>query len=133
MVTDIRERMIMFFKKKSAGRAVSCVAVFMAAWLMGGCANTGVHDKEVYKPDLPAAVEEADIYVEPIEGLSDDFIKGIDISSLIAEEESGVVYYNENGIVIFAKICLGFAPSILALSIWSAGRFISTPVAISIW
>lgn len=97
MVTDIRERMIMFFKKKSAGRAVLCVAVFMAAWLMGGCANTGVHDKEVYKPDLPAAVEEADIYVEPIEGLSDDFIKGIDISSLIAEEESGVVYYNENG------------------------------------
>ncbi len=40
---------------------------------------------------------EPEIYVEPIEGLSEDFVRGMDISSLIAEEESGVVYYDEKG------------------------------------
>ena len=39
----------------------------------------------------------AEISVEKIEGLSDDFIKGMDISSLLAEEASGVSYYNAQG------------------------------------
>lgn len=52
---------------------------------------------ESYTPVLPTGAEEADIYVEPIEGLADDFIKGMDISSVIAEEESGVVYYDAQG------------------------------------
>lgn len=42
-------------------------------------------------------VPESEIYIEPIEGLSEDFVRGMDISSLISEEESGVVYYNEKG------------------------------------
>lgn len=46
---------------------------------------------------LPTEPEEADVYVEPIENLSDDFIRGVDISSVLAEEESGVIYYNEDG------------------------------------
>lgn len=46
---------------------------------------------------LPSEAEEADIYVEPIDNLSEDFMRGVDISGIIAEEESGVVYYNENG------------------------------------
>ena len=50
-----------------------------------------------YSPKLPTGSEEADIFVAPVEGLSEDFIKGMDISSVIAEEESGVVYYDENG------------------------------------
>ncbi len=45
--------------------------------------------------ELPAQAEEAGVYVEPINGLSEDFIRGVDISSIIAEEKSGVVYYNE--------------------------------------
>lgn len=45
--------------------------------------------------ELPAQAEEAGVYVEPIDGLSEDFIRGVDISSIIAEEKSGVVYYNE--------------------------------------
>ncbi|MGN0142824.1 MAG: glycosyl hydrolase 53 family protein [Roseburia sp.] len=52
---------------------------------------------ESYTPTLPTGLEEADIFVEPVEGLSEDFICGMDISSVIAEEESGVVYYNEAG------------------------------------
>ncbi|MDE7340250.1 MAG: glycosyl hydrolase 53 family protein [Lachnospiraceae bacterium] len=47
--------------------------------------------------ELPAEAEEADIYVEPIAGLSGDFIRGVDISSVLVEEKSGVVYYNEAG------------------------------------
>lgn len=47
--------------------------------------------------DLPTEPEEAGVYVEPIENLQEDFIRGVDISSVIAEENSGVVYYNEDG------------------------------------
>lgn len=50
-----------------------------------------------YEVSLPTEREEAEIYVEPIENLSEDFIKGMDISSILAEEESGVKYYDENG------------------------------------
>lgn len=39
----------------------------------------------------------ADIKVVKVEGLSDDFIMGVDISTVIAEEDSGVVYYDEEG------------------------------------
>ncbi len=42
-------------------------------------------------------IPEADIYVEKIENLSDDFIKGVDASSLLANEKSGAVYYDKNG------------------------------------
>ncbi len=37
------------------------------------------------------------IYVEKVEGILPDFIKGVDISSVIALENSGVVFYNQQG------------------------------------
>ncbi len=40
---------------------------------------------------------EAEINVEKVSGLSDDFIMGVDISSVISEFESGVVYYDFEG------------------------------------
>lgn len=40
---------------------------------------------------------ESDIYVEKVEGITEDFIRGADVSTLLAQEESGVVYYDENG------------------------------------
>ncbi|MBQ8626945.1 MAG: glycosyl hydrolase 53 family protein, partial [Agathobacter sp.] len=40
---------------------------------------------------------ETDIFVTPVEGISDDFIKGMDVSSVLAQEASGVKYYNQNG------------------------------------
>ncbi len=52
---------------------------------------------QIYTPKLPEGKESAEIYVEPIEGLPDDFIRGMDISTVIAEEESGVVYRDEKG------------------------------------
>ncbi|MBR5421705.1 MAG: glycosyl hydrolase 53 family protein [Lachnospiraceae bacterium] len=50
-----------------------------------------------YQAALPEGKEEAAVFVEPIEGLSEDFVRGVDISSVIVEEESGVKYYDENG------------------------------------
>lgn len=47
--------------------------------------------------DLPTEAEESSIYVEPIPDLSDDFIRGMDASAVLANENSGVVYYNEAG------------------------------------
>ncbi|MBP5282579.1 MAG: glycosyl hydrolase 53 family protein, partial [Lachnospiraceae bacterium] len=54
-------------------------------------------EKQIYTAQLPTAKESAEIFVEPIPGLSDDFIRGMDVSTVIVEEESGVVYRDENG------------------------------------
>lgn len=35
--------------------------------------------------------------VDPVGGLPSDFIKGMDISSIISQEKSGVVYYDYDG------------------------------------
>ncbi|WP_083512149.1 arabinogalactan endo-1,4-beta-galactosidase [Amphibacillus sediminis] len=46
---------------------------------------------------IPVHAEE-DFYIEKVEGMPEDFIKGADISSIIAQEQSGVKYYDENGV-----------------------------------
>lgn len=46
---------------------------------------------------LPDAAEDAGIYVEPIPDISDDFIRGMDVSSILVEEKSGVKYYGADG------------------------------------
>lgn len=57
--------------------------------------NTPVEIK--YTAELPSGPEEASIYIEAVPGMTDEFIKGVDISSVIAQEESGVTYKNING------------------------------------
>ncbi len=52
---------------------------------------------EITHFSLPTAAEESDIYIEPVEGITDEFIRGMDASAVLAEEKSGVVYYNEAG------------------------------------
>ena len=54
-------------------------------------------DGEAMSFPLPTAAEESEIYVEPIPDISDDFIRGMDASSVLVEENSGVTYYNEEG------------------------------------
>lgn len=46
---------------------------------------------------LPTGPEESEIYLEPIADISDDFIRGMDASSVLVEENSGVKYYNYEG------------------------------------
>lgn len=45
----------------------------------------------------PVNAVPADIFVQKVEGLPDDFIKGVDVSSILALEDSGVTFYNEAG------------------------------------
>ena len=54
-------------------------------------------DIEVTSFPLPDGPEESEIYVEPIADISDDFIRGMDASSVLVEENSGVKYYNYDG------------------------------------
>ena len=44
-----------------------------------------------------APVTSDTLYVKPVENLPEDFILGMDVSSVIAEEQSGVKYYNFAG------------------------------------
>lgn len=67
------------------------VMAFALAFIMG-CGQP----KE-YAPKMPEGVEEASIFVEPIEGLSDDFLRGVDISTILVEEKAGAKYYTEDG------------------------------------
>ena len=46
---------------------------------------------------LPEGPEESTIFVEPVEGISDDFYRGMDASAVLALENSGVKYYNFDG------------------------------------
>ena len=46
---------------------------------------------------LPTTAEDAGIYIEAIPELSDNFIRGMDVSSILAEEKSGVKYCNAVG------------------------------------
>ena len=82
-------------------RVLSLMCVLtLAASLFAGCgkdASSKNEVKQIYEAVLPTGEEQAEIFVEKIDGLSEDFIKGMDISSLLAEEASGVKYYNENG------------------------------------
>lgn len=59
------------------------------ALLLTGC--------ETAVPPATEPQKEPEITAQKVEGLSDDFLLGSDISSLIALENSGMVYHNFNG------------------------------------
>ncbi|MGN0383069.1 MAG: glycosyl hydrolase 53 family protein [Eubacterium sp.] len=77
------------FSKKIVATSLCATMIFGLV----GC-NGGGDDKKVVDYGDPV---EAGVCVEKVEGLNEDFVCGIDISSLIAEEESGVVYYDKDG------------------------------------
>lgn len=47
--------------------------------------------------ELPTTSEATEIYVEPIDDLSDDFYRGMDASAVLSIENSGATYYNFDG------------------------------------
>lgn len=55
------------------------------------------NEGEVITFTLPDGPEEADVYVDPIANISDEFIRGMDASSVLVLENSGVTYYNYEG------------------------------------
>ncbi|BCN30568.1 glycosyl hydrolase 53 family protein [Anaeromicropila herbilytica] len=54
---------------------------------------------KLLKKDTSSVVNpvNADIFVEKVDNLSSDFIKGVDVSSVISLENSGVKFYNKDG------------------------------------
>lgn len=46
---------------------------------------------------MPETMEQSGIFVEPVEGISDDFIRGMDASAVLAVENSGAKYYGFDG------------------------------------
>ncbi len=53
--------------------------------------------EQTYFPQMPSGTEDSSIFVQKIDGIGDDFIRGMDVSSLLVEEESGVKYYDAEG------------------------------------
>ncbi len=92
-------------------------AVFMIigkGWLMDimGLGDTAAQDASVVSQEsdtpadpyaleyidvAPLSVKGSQIFVEAIPSLPDDFLYGVDISTLLVQENSGVVYYSEDG------------------------------------
>lgn len=74
-----------------------------AGLVLAGCGQKSTGEPEVIPTETPTPtpireIEFANpVTVEPVEGLREDFYFGADMSMLIAQENSGVVYYNEFG------------------------------------
>ena len=58
-------------------------------------ATVGTTDNTAFP--LPEGSEESTIFVEPVDGISDDFYRGMDASAVLALENSGAKYYNFDG------------------------------------
>ena len=70
--------------------SVVSVTILLSAMLFG-CASPSIS----YIPD--SKIEGSDLLVKKVDNLAEDFIMGMDASSVIAEEASGVKYYNYSG------------------------------------
>ena len=70
--------------------AAALLALVLLTAALAGCSST--------ENCIPASkIEGCEIYVEKVENLPEDFILGMDASSVLAEEASGVKYYNFDG------------------------------------
>lgn len=70
-----------------------CLSVGLSFGTLAGC---GAKD-DIMTFTLPTEAEDSPVYVKPIPDISDDFIRGMDASSVLVEEKSGVKYYNFEG------------------------------------
>lgn len=66
------------------------LTIIIITILITGCSSKNIITPEKSKFDNP-------ISIDAVEGLDRDFMFGCDLSSLIAQENSGVVFYNEKG------------------------------------
>lgn len=102
---------------KKNGLRTACLSIALAAFLLSACGGEEKligeeavlpvsEEEEGSVSEIEAAApisfegsgpEDSEIYVEPIEGMNDGFIRGVDISSYLSEIESGVVYKDFDG------------------------------------
>ena len=76
---------------KNTCRAAVCLSALGLAFV------TGCGKKQAAVFTMPSASVADRIVVEPVPGIPDDFIRGMDASSVLAEEQSGVTFYNAAG------------------------------------
>ena len=70
-------------------------AVGLMTLILSGC---GAGSEGENKSVIPTGkIEGSTVYVEKVENLPEDFIMGMDASSVLAQEASGVKYYNFDG------------------------------------
>lgn len=81
--------------KRNAKTTRLLTLALAGALALVGCKNGGGAVKE-YIPDTK--IEGSALCVQKVEDLPDDFIFGMDVSSVLAEEASGVKYYNFDGV-----------------------------------
>ena len=70
------------------------IVLLAAALLFSGCAGNKIEVENVIPTEK---IEGSSLFVKKVEDLPDDFIMGMDASSVISEEQSGVRYYNFAG------------------------------------
>lgn len=80
--------------KITAALSIILTSVFTLSLMGAGCKGHGIAvDNRV--PD--EKIEGSPLYVKKVENIPEDFIFGMDASSVISEEDSGVKYYNYAG------------------------------------
>ena len=72
--------------------------LLLPALLLAACGGSPAQTQEkTESPEESAETVESSLYVKKVEDLPEDFILGMDVSSLIAEEQSGVRYFDFDG------------------------------------
>ena len=95
-------------KKSSRKLLALCLSASLCAPLLFGCgtnekktisteAVAETESSESVQKETAQAVEQTDIFVEPVDGISDDFIRGMDVSAVLSVENSGAKYYGYDG------------------------------------
>ena len=79
--------------KRIVSSLVAIIAVCITAAMMTGCSGKTPKPKKFVRPDVTSDT----LYVKKVENLPDDFIMGMDASSVISLENSGVKYYDFDG------------------------------------
>ena len=103
------------FTKHSHTRLLAlCLSAGLIMGSLSGCSNQGQGNgttdtiaesastsstdvTDITAFPMPEGPAESTIYVEPVDGISDDFYRGMDASAVLALENSGVKYYNFDG------------------------------------
>lgn len=79
--------------KQKTFAALVCAALLLTSVLTFAACDGSAP----FSVKLKSGVTSDSLYVKKVENLSDDFVMGMDVSSVLAEEASGVKYYNFDG------------------------------------
>ena len=83
----------MRFRKATAAVLAALMSLALILPAMGESEQTRIYEDIGPQQGAP----QSQVYVQPVQGLADDFVRGMDISSMLSEEESGVVWRDEQG------------------------------------